>query len=753
MACSNRQSLKPKETNEPKQLASGQPRNQPDHKALTYPLSGQFPQNGYIGLLKQISDWTWVDRRVEKVELSASGATARKITLDFEFGGEPEFSLSPAEGAAIKANSVVPLCYLRKGPLTNVDFEINGQVATLMNEDACSRHTFNTISSLINRLRLPGSQTDLLRGAWAVIYSEGYDPFDSETTVPIRTVEEHRHRLFSALALVASRKRHSPNSNPNTLTGAIEGPVTMPIWGQPSTPDGDYQYDPSPWVNTLATIIRDEIFQSPSNKASFHEKLNGLELLSCQLALLSISQLIMGVLPGCANPGEKRSYVAKLSCDAETSKYRVEENRVYTGIVDPESLSQPDRDEVCERLWFPYQFRPSSLFPVSVPVLYSTLSSCENHIELQPPPGALASSVCAITTPKVKSGDLAFVQESVGPEPPKEIANSSYVYLDVNSGDRVNGEGVPRDLEKASSKGRNFGTYRITNERVHVRNPDPANALEWIQLELTPKDRLNPIAVALVNLAVVTLCWAFSGRLQTSNQGYLSAGDGFNFLAVMSVIYGALWLSSSLHPIDQRLSRAPRAHFLFCGLTSFASVFTTMLIPMFEPPETEPSHPVLGTFLIITGTAIATFLLSNEYRSLRKLSIAVFSLVPLTNLYYAIIIFTDSTDGISTTNSPWHSNWSLLDFDLACITGWSIGIAVWALNLFCASSPKSVPGTESTIPILEKPWIIARAAPSSTETGAWDVPHIDLDYVSHFSPSRTLKEYVSALSSYLDRSP
>ena len=87
----------------------------------------------------------------------------------------------------------------------------------------------------------------------------------------------------------------------------------------------------------------------------------------------------------------------------------------------------------------------------------------------------------------------------------------------------------------------------------------------------------------------------------------------------------------------------------------------------------------------------------------------------------------------------------ITDTAFAVLTGLTVYILAWSWKFAKATKP-TASGTEMTIPTQQKPWVIERTAPSATETGAWDCPYFDLDYVARFTHHGSLREYVRDLN-------
>lgn len=711
-----------------------------------------------LPFLQLVCDWSWVKRRIERIELTPTGATARHFTHDLVMDVNQELVLNDGCLDDDDCHLALPITFLRKGSLTNVDFRINDERAPLLNQEESGRVAYQGLQTLASDILQPTDEKlrQLRMAIWEIVFSENKPPLPNERVDESalahdvdRSAEEHRHRLFSAIALIASRKRaadpRDPSSKQHTNPG--EGPWREPVnLPRLKKPDGKIVLDDFGAVNNFAIELLQAIENASIRREESDRALKRIELLSAQLAVFSISQIIIGAVPikhvYSLNARHPKRCVVKFACDAELSRFTLEESRIPTERQKDYAKGIPDPSVRVDRCWFPFSSRPSDFLPLSIPILYSTLTSRENHIEVRPPAGSRVSQVLAITTPKLSWNNRPFVQEASGPEIPTSDADPSTISIAVNSAEKENHTEQGRNPLKRRPNHERSDSYRVTNERIHIRNPDPANSLEWIQVHLLPRIGLTPLIATAVNALVVTICWIYSGRSFARRDIcveslVLDLDDGFGFLAVIGVVYGALWFSSSLHPVDRRLYRITRLTVLWCAMFSAFSVL--LIFPsagtksvMHVIPDWRCFQMIVTLALIMTAFQLLRRSPSKDVDRALIITIGVIAIA--SGLAFASSAARSPMTGISTG----------MEIALVVISAVSLYAVGWAA-VYTSKAGQRTTDSEKWISTSPQPWIIQRSAPSSTETGPWDCPYIDVDYLEHFTDCRSLKGYVQTL--------
>lgn len=162
-----------------------------------------FPPIGERAAALVLSHQSWVRRRVESVQFLPGGETRHHISFDLAI--PEELAISGQEISASEDSSLiaVPLTYMRKGAL--VDLDINGADGTALSSVGAEENGRITVAALQWLVdRLPGleefpSGSDLEEDLRRVVYSTSiFDDINSSSTSPMN-LNGKREKHFGAL--------------------------------------------------------------------------------------------------------------------------------------------------------------------------------------------------------------------------------------------------------------------------------------------------------------------------------------------------------------------------------------------------------------------------------------------------------------------------------------------------------------------------------------------------------------------------
>lgn len=696
-------------------------------------------------ILPLITNWSWVHRRVDLLQIIADGQTRRRLSIDLE--------LPYSEALRTERNPqqvVVPLTFIRKGMLINLDLEFDGAAVPSVRMKDNGNLTYQAMRllaaelSLGEELRKAAASSDvdshglfreadqvIKQGIHNVIYDEGLDPAAefSEEVYPVQ--QSHRHQLFAALALVASR--HRVQAVRREALDTIELSFWLTGAGQ-RQPGGEVYvarkdstlvaemkvFDSSPPVQCLALALAQAIesaIQDPSEGAQ-NSKLQHLELLCSLLATTSLSYLfcvVVGESHVWGTQGDRvhpRRVLAKLSCDAEQSAFETSSPASHNApvkLVDTRELASDEywrvadettllrarlKRRVCGQstsrgraskssFWFPYKSGPEN-WGTPIDLAYSTTSSASTHLEIEPPEGA---NVIAIHGLVNYDGDSHDVPEAHGYLEPGTPA-ADYLRVTAAS-NRSAVDAFPRPTEKRPP----HGTSRSSQSRVHIYNRQPQRSVEWLRVWFAPDLERSPQLAALVMCACVAL-GAFITLRGTEDPGLGSRGD---LLAVMLpllvAVYGLLWFSSGTHEISKLVAAPVTSHVLWSACISIVSIALPTLHHMWVGVSGEHS----------------------------------------TSLFKRL------TDQSFTT-----ADCVIGGAFLLLLTPLALWILVWACcyGRFCRQSYEN---RELIIKSVRLNGTLQRECISVMETGAWDVEYLTHRYVWYVAGRRSVKDYLHDL--------
>lgn len=180
-------------------------------------------------LAELLADWTWVQRRVETIELGESGQTRREISADFVYPAELAIPVRKVSDTV--AEYAVPIALLRKGSLNSVSCKDEmGKSVPLLGSDQNSEIAYRAAVGLLGsskaflQLRKAiediqiGGQVDisasrardLIKAAISdIVFTENLDAVSNHELALQRRQVVHRHNLLSNIALMFALKRDS----------------------------------------------------------------------------------------------------------------------------------------------------------------------------------------------------------------------------------------------------------------------------------------------------------------------------------------------------------------------------------------------------------------------------------------------------------------------------------------------------------------------------------------------------------------
>lgn len=513
-------------------------------------------------ILPLVTDWGWVSRRVETIQMISNGQTRRRLSVDF--------SLPPAEELRTKENNeqvMVPLAILRKGQLINLDLTLeNGNAST--QEMKKNRYlAFQAVMSVLSSLDLAGVLDDYLRkyegpgerldkksietliiqGVYDVICDERTDPSAKFDGVLHGVQESHRHQIFSNLGLLSSAMRNWENAaiKPNL--------VQLSLWilgGQPEKPGGGVTFqedgrtlkaeengslesdsevlDSSLPVQCLALTVLAAVQRL--SKDDDQEQLKRIEILCSLLSTFSISYIFSIVAnreqvwdvgdDGTVLP---RRCLAKLTCDSEETSTNessgdglvndsnYEDSKI--GALGQEKSGHVYSENKYLKASQSRKFRYSDVkryLARAFPYLYDVKawarpmnvvysSQTSSSAHMEiDPPAGALPKLIAGLVGHAPGGDQRFTVEE------------SFGYIEPGSPFPVSvllendDEKTRADNELVnrfySRPGKEYlhGTSRPSQSRIHLYNPNPQRSLEWLRIWFVPDIGNSPLAACWI---------------------------------------------------------------------------------------------------------------------------------------------------------------------------------------------------------------------------------------------------------------
>ena len=601
-------------------------------------------------VLPLIMDWQWMRRRVDSLQLIANGQTRRRLSFDFELPHEE--ALRYGEGS----NQVmVPLTFLRKGMLINLDLEFNGESTSSLQMSRNGHLPFQALRLLADELSLSERLLEVLNVSWSerqadllikqgildIIYDLRCHPSAEFEDLVYPVQEGHRHQLFAALALAASHQR--AKSDPHLTVADIDLSFWVLEAGQ-LTPGGKVVVDENNLeemsvldsslpVQCLALAILQALSASPSYTDNEHA-LRCLEIMCCLLSTMSISYLFSVVVDadavwtGQGSSVVPRRALAKLTCDAEQSSFNAPEEAEEEPPSNPDLKESTKHHQLREKEECDQRIRrvsdelkrlkqrstvrrrPKRVIPYtsgpedwagSMNLAYSTLSASSTHLEIQPPEGANLIAMYGLVT---HEDDLISFDKGEFSVPEArgylEPGTPSCKRLTVLRG----GESATVDKEMLYNfrhrigKRHPHGTSRPSQSRVHVYNPAPERSLEWLRVWFAPTLGASPLAAAwLMLLSSLAACLMFADRVFWN--GVLDLGNLLDVNAIalplLIALFGFMWFTTGTHRLAREIHATAKLHVVWSAVVSMLAFLLPLVAMLLDksqgPPKCLPRRP------------------------------------------------------------------------------------------------------------------------------------------------------------------
>lgn len=575
------------------------PRARPEHELPA--------DNDALGaaILPLITDWSWVKRRVETMQLITNGQTRRRLSFDFELPYSQTLHYQDSTEQA-----VVPFAFLRKGMLINLDISLAGEpISSLefgpngeltyqaMRLVAKELHLAEYLKRVLGHLGLGELERCINQGIADIIYSSRTDRTAYFTDTVRRVQDTHRHHLFATLALSASLIRNQSSVEPVQLSLwrlnagqiAVGGKV---VEGEQS--ESTDVLDSSLGVHCLALALMLAIESNRQNS----DVLQQIELLGCLLSTTSLSYLFTVVAPaerlwersdGKKNAFTPKRCTAKLVCDAEESSFNPEEDSVDGGdtndrkpaifhdvykVWKEEDCVEVAADRRPKRTWWPYSLKRIH-WVTKVNLAYSTLSAGSTHIEIEPPENStVVRLIGLVNAPLVKDGETAVrVEEATGQV---EVNSPCVKGVNLGGGTHHNDPGSIDEFYSRMGKESPHGTSRTSQSRVHLSNTSPQRALAYLQVWLAPQPGLSPLLANILVWISLLLSFFFTWDVAASkpdNGGepvglFDAVGIALDSYAILLALFGVLWFTTGTHQVSKHMWSIPKVHVAWSAVMS-----------------------------------------------------------------------------------------------------------------------------------------------------------------------------------------
>lgn len=615
-------------------------------------------------VLPMISDWQWMRRRVDSLQLIANGQTRRRLSFDFELPHEEALRYGKGSDQVM-----VPLTFLRKGMLINLDLEFNGESTSSMQMSRNGHLPFQALRLLADELSLSRHLLEVLDVPWTerqanllirqgildIIYDLRCHPSAEFEDLVYPVQEGHRHQLFAALALAASHQRSK--SDPHLTVADIDLSFWVLEAGQ-LIPGGKVVVegtnveegsvlDSSLPVQCLALAILQALSTSSGYPDREHA-LRCLEIMCCLLSTMSISYLFSVVVDadavwtGAGNNVVPRRALAKLTCDAEQSSFNDPEEAEKEFLSNPNLKESTDHEQVSEqeknnrkirrvsdeleRLTqrSNVHLRPKRVIPYtsgpedwagSMNLAYSTLTASSTHLEIQPPEGANLIAMYGLVTHEDDLDGEFSVPEARGYLEPGTPSCKRLIVPGGGESGAVDKQMLDR-FRHRMGKRHPHGTSRPSQSRVHVYNPSPERSLEWLRVWFAPTLGASPLAAAwLMLLSSAAACLMFADRVLWNGVLDLSNLLDINAIALplLLALFGFMWFTTGTHRLAREIHATAKLHVVWSAVVSML-VFLLPLVAMLldesnGPPKCYPGRPqhVYPPYDIIIGFLLVAF--------------------------------------------------------------------------------------------------------------------------------------------------
>lgn len=547
-------------------------------------------------ILPLITDWNWVKRRVETMQLITNGQTRRRLSFDFEL---PHSKAMYYGGSSEQA--VVPLTFLRKGMLINLDISLAGEPVSSLEFGPNGELTYQAMRLVAQELNLSeylkpvvghlglGELNRLINyGIADIIYSSRTDRTAYFTDTVRRVQDTHRHHLLATLALSASLIRNQSSLEPVQLSlwrlnaGQITvgGKVVESEQGESTD-----VLDSSLGVHCLALALMLAIENNRQNSVVLQQ----IELLGCLLSTTSLSYLFTVVASAeklwersdGKNAFTPKRCTAKLVCDAEESSFNPEEDGdggdtndrkpaifhdVYK-LWEEEDCVETSPDRLPQRTLWPYSLKRIQ-WVTKVTLAYSTLSARSTHIEIEPPENSTVVRLIGLVNASLvehsdDGGTTARVEEATGQV---EVNSPCVKGVNLGGGACHNDPWPVDEFYSRMGKESPHGTSRTSQSRVHLSNTSPQRTLAYLQVWLAPQPGLSPLLANILVWISLLLSFFFTWHVAASNNDeddaslFSAVGIALDSYAILLALFGVLWFTTGTHQVSKHMWSIPKVH-------------------------------------------------------------------------------------------------------------------------------------------------------------------------------------------------
>lgn len=562
-------------------------------------------------ILPLITDWNWVKRRVETMQLITNGQTRRRLSFDFELPYSQTLRYKESTEQA-----VVPFTFLRKGMLINLDISLAGEPVSSLEFGPNGQLTYQAmrlvakeldlakyLEPVVGHLGLGELERRINQGIADIIYSSRTDRTAYFTDTVRRVQDTHRHHLFATLALSASLIRNQSSLEPVQLSLwrlnagqiAVGGKV---VEGEQS--ESTDALDSSLGVHCLALAL---MLAIESNRQK-SDVLKQIELLGCLLSTTSLSYLFTVVAPteklwersDGKNVFTPKRCTAKLVCDAEESSFNPKEDSADGGdtndrkpaifhdvykLWEEEDCVEVSPDRRPKRTWWPYSLKGIH-WVTKVNLAYSTLSAGSTHIEIEPPENStVVRLIGLVNAPLVEESDdggtAVRVEEATGQV---EVNSPCVKSMNLGGGECHKEQGSIDEFYSRVGKESPHGTSRTSQSRVHLSNPSPQRALAYLQVWLAPQPGLSPLLASILVLISLILSFFFTWDVTASKPDgedgvslFDAVGIALDSYAILLALFGVLWFTTGTHQVSKHMWTNLKTHLVWCASVSLVMLF------------------------------------------------------------------------------------------------------------------------------------------------------------------------------------
>lgn len=556
-------------------------------------------------MLHLLSDWSWIHRRVEDIQVVDGGQTRRRVSFDLD---PPLIRPSGAEptGGSAPDQVHVPLTFLRKGMLINLDLENHdGTTLAAISRLENTRLVFHPIRMLVDRLDLvalagehfpntglkgPQFQELIELGVLHVCLSRDFHAGTKSRKSVERRQEVHRHNVFVALGQIL----HNAVDRDSGAAHQAQ-PVQVPL----QQIDGEPQFDSSRPVQLLAYLIAAKIrntlaASTADDEDQDQDRIAQLQMLTVLLAVTSVGYLFGVVFDdepvADGRPAQDRSprrgrrRVIKLSCD-----------------VEPLPI---------EQRWFQ---RLSCLWDprLNLHVRHTQWAAHSNHLSFTPPKNAVINKVTRFEEPaqwvneKFKA-DRHLVDRPG--HPPEQTSSAAERPVKKRRSRRDHDKQDQEDAFDVVN-----GSYRVSQNRLHIANIRPSNeAVRSLEFRLVPVRSPLPLVAAVISaaLAALLLSIGLDAQMRAFFHYEFNLTELIETETLIIAVFGAIYLTTGRHHLELSLSRWTRAVVMSSMAIAILAPLILMILVSNYGRHHWPHNPslvlVVCAVLVLVGAVIGT---------------------------------------------------------------------------------------------------------------------------------------------------